>query len=182
VAEYFHSSRKYFKGQAKQAQGEQQCEVNLQYNRPDMDNPKNNHIHIWAAFNAQHIVKSALQLPVLASKLTEEQLFTILRSGGGHLQEPYENVLDLVTSWKDSKEGLLVESTFIIGMTKPNAMPLWLVRLLNPVFGNMLGRGKGAYAMAKAFLEHNVEEFGNFPQFLPRTYNDMHGTERRAQG
>ena len=169
------ASRQYLKGHSLQAQGEQQCDVNLQFNRPDMDSPKNNHIHIWAAFNLQHILGAALQLPLLKGDLSEAQFSDLLQRPGRSLQQPYENALDLVTSWKESKEGLLVESTFVIGIAKPNAMPLGLAKTLNPIYGGFLSRGKGAYVMAKAFLEHNVEEFGNFPQFLPRIYQTMSG-------
>jgi hypothetical protein len=170
VAELFHASRRYNRGDAKFLLAEQQININNQFNRPDMENSKNDHIHIWSMLNPLQTLEAVTLIPGVERVLEKESYHELLKAHAELLRDPKEVSFDLLTKWRDTPAGLIVESTMSIGITKPNILPLPLVKAINTALGAVFSRGKGAEVMAEAFIKHNVEEFGNLPQFLPVLY------------
>ena len=180
VSELFHASRRYFKGDAKLLLAEQQTNLNQQFNRPDMNNPKNDKIHIWAMLSPLESLQAVTLLPGIEHVLAVQRYHDLLEAHAELLRHPNEVSFDLLTKWKETPAGLVVESTFACGITKPKVLPLPLVKAINTVLCQVSARGQGPEAMAEAFIRHNVEEFGNLPQFLPVLYRQA--TRKSSKG
>eukprot|EP00198_Chlamydomonas_reinhardtii_P008601 XP_001697938.1 predicted protein [Chlamydomonas reinhardtii] len=68
---------------------------------------------------------------------------------------------ELSHTWEDSPEGLLITSRFILGGRNPSAA----------VFNGAARAAAFPPPRLQAWLAHCVEEFGNFPYFLPAVYD-----------
>lgn len=73
-------------------------------------------------------------------------------------------------SWRDTPEGLQVNSSQVVGVVEPGWRPLWYARWRNALVRGMFAQGREPVWMLEQWMRHCVEEMGNLEHILPSLF------------